>query len=188
MAHFGVVAQYDTGLAQIIGRFEEKVYLPGEWRPAVQGISLIPNPFTCCGLGTLTGFGRTDLMDRATNTVSFENKANFLAAIYALTAGRTHFVFVVNPTQKHGNDFKVMVEAGAQLIAEFPNLQGGSHSGYSLEMYLWNPNDACGVFLDKLGGALKAPLEVKTSPPSAAPSIPPMPTLNQLLRPPRPQF
>lgn len=175
MARFGVVAQYDTGAASMIGRIDEKSYTHNDWRPAAVGISLIPNPFTCCGLGTLTGFGRTALVDEVTRVVTFENKANFIAAIYTLTAGRTHFVFVVNPTQKHGDDFKVMVEAGAKCIAKFPNNQGGSHSGYNLEMYLWNPNDAIGIFVDSYGVARTAPVETKTPKTPVAPPAPPMP-------------
>lgn len=176
MAKFGVVAQYNTGSASMIGRIDETSYAPGGWRPAVQGISLIPNPFTCCGLGTLTGFGKTYLLDESTKTVTFENKANFLEAIYALTAGRTHFVFVVNPTQKHGDDFKVMVEAGAKCIAQFPNNQGGVHSGYNLEIYLWNPKDAINVFLDIGGRALKAPPETKATKPAATKKLASQPT------------
>lgn len=153
--------QFQAGLGSVIGPDPEQGGTP-------RGISLMPNPFSCCGLSTLTGFGNIG------GIATFDEKAAFLASIFSITSGRTHFVFVVNPQQKHGEDYKAMIEAGAKKIADFPNLQGGGHTGYLLEMYMWNPNDGIGKFYDRDGVAFTIPPPT-TPEVKAAPAAPPIP-------------
>lgn len=152
--------QYAVGSASVIG-FD---VAPGH--AMARGITMMPNPFLCCGLSALSGLGNVSL-------ITFEEKAQYLSAIYGLSGGRTHYVFVVNPQQKSCAEFKTLVAAGAKLIWEFPNLQGGSHSGYNLEMYQWNPHAAEGIFLDHYGRPLPKDPSIKEAPvaKAAAPKL-----------------
>lgn len=163
---YGITSTYTVPDAMTFGALPGSQPMTGK-----QGgsISLMPNPFTCCGLTSLTGFGRVYGLN------DFAEKAAFLAGLRNINHGRTHFVYVVNPTQKYGEDHKTLIEAGAKLIASFPNLQGGSHSGYMLEMYLWNPKDAVGVFYDNIGGALTEDPRIKKMEAAAKPVPAPKP-------------
>lgn len=122
------------------------------------GISIGSGPFSCCGLSSISGMnGITDLRQ-------FAEKAAWLAALWATTHGKTHYVYVVNPSQdmQRAYEHGALLECGAKLICEFPNLQPG-HQGYYLRMYMINLNDGIGRFFDHNGAAF-------TEPPKAEPT------------------
>ena len=116
------------------------------------GLTVSENPFQCCGLKTLSGFnGYTPITEWA-------DKAAWLAALWQLSRGMQHYVYVVNPTQDiiKSREHGALLECGAKLICEFPNLQPG-HGGYHLKMYMCNLNDGIGRFFNVNGVAYTEP-------------------------------
>lgn len=147
----------------VIGELDADGRVPNGY---TRGMRVAANPFSCCGLATLSAFGAAPL------TPTFADQAAYLSALSInCGSGKQHVVFVVNPSNKFTPDFKLLVKAGAKKIAEFPNLQPG-HEGYLLEIWLWNPNDAIGIFFSKDRVAFTEDPSIQKVTPPAAPVAP----------------
>lgn len=144
------------GSCHMFGEIPTKI--PGDPRlmPMARGIQIGTSPFACCGLSTICAMSGTVIL------TEFPERAAWLAALWNTTKGRTHYVYVVNPTQDRQQQMEhgALLACGAQLIAEFPNLQPG-HSGYNLKMYMVNLNDGIGRFFDANGYAYTEPPKVE---------------------------
>lgn len=150
MSEYTLLGYVSSGVTSYFGRKGDSVY---------NCLFMLANPFTCCGLSTLTNFGRMSVPAADVN--------EFLAGIYRLSYGKTHFVWVVNPQQHTAADHRALVNAGAIKVADFPNLQPG-HGGYDLQMWMWNPNDGVGKYFNESGIALKEPV-TPANPPAPGP-------------------
>jgi hypothetical protein len=159
---FGVT-QFDAQGNVYIGEVDAQgrainIYAPALRKP--------PSPYTCCGLSVLTGFVGMQLLD-------YVDKAAFMEALrlHGTVSGRQYLSFVVNHSNRQTSEFLALVEGGAKKSAEFPNLQPG-HEGYNLEMYLWNPADAVGIFYDRNGRAYTEDPRIKKASVEPAVAVP----------------
>lgn len=130
---YGQVGVFNAGFASIFG-------VVGS--PNTRGLYSPPNPFSCCGITTLAGFGVLSL-------TSFKERAAFLSGLFRLYH-KTHLVYVLNEGQvRQAQEHQALLALGAIQVCEFPNLQ--PHHGNQLYMFAVNLNDGIGKFFDAQG-------------------------------------
>ena len=118
-------------------------------------LQLPTNPFSCCGITALRGFGAVQLY-AGNNAELFKQKAAFLAGLWKTSSGRTHFVYILNHDQKRlDTTHKALLECGSVEVCAFPNLQ--PHHGNTLYMFVANLNEGIGKFFDRNGVPFEAP-------------------------------
>lgn len=160
---YGILGSYSQQASQIFGRMGQSY---------ASGLAVAANPFLCCGTTALHSFGKFSL-------TRFEDKAAFLAGLFGVNGGRTHYIYVITEQQAtvRGSEHALLAEIGSVKVCEFKSLQ---HSPWNLlQVFVCDINGAKGKYLDAYGQALKAPPEVAPAPrPStvilAAPPPPPV--------------
>lgn len=141
---------------EIIAQMQESAaYMFGPVRPAgsgyTSGLTIVPNPFQCCGISTLRGFGFLYFYDD-NGRPDFAREAEFLAGLWRYNRGRTHYVYVLNSNQvQNSGEHKALMKCGSVQVCQFPNLQPGHQN--DLYMFVCNLNEGIGKFFDRHGVA-----------------------------------
>lgn len=172
---YGVVGNYSEGQSQIFGIVPTVTHNAPVTRYSANGISIVPNPFQCCGISTIRSFDGNQIYfppDYPTSPAGFAEKAAFLAALWAVNRGTTHYVYVLNAGQKAQNQIhKALVECGSVEVCKFSNLQ--PYHNNDVYMFVCNLNEGIGKFFNREGVPFKEPVKVETpeaSVPAKAPS------------------
>lgn len=126
--------------------------------PAVGNCILPSQLFNCCGLSSMSSFGKFVLR-------TFEDKAEYLAGLWVNTSKTILYAISGSQSRQIGMEHALFVEIGAKLLAEFPNR---THSSSGIQLWLVDLTNAKGKYLSDKGAALKEA-------PPAAVVVPPVP-------------
>lgn len=168
---YGIVGSYPVAAAQIFGRTHIGYS---------SGLSVIANPFLCCGVTALNGFGQIRL-------TTFAEKAEFLSGLFGVNRGKTHFVYILTEAQAKVTQVEhaLLAELGSVKVCEFNSMQ---HAPWNLlQVFVFDINAAIGVYISASGAPLPTPSEqslvhkpatldptrkptVRVTPPEAAPA------------------
>jgi hypothetical protein len=136
---YGIVGSYLAGNNHIFG----VMHTTGGVLHA-RGLSVVANPFLCCGTTAIHSFGSLSLP-------SFASKAAFLAGLWQNGCSKTHLMYVITEAQakQTGMEHAALLECGAVKVCEFKNM---NHYPYNtLQTFVVNLNDGIDKFFNASG-------------------------------------
>lgn len=146
---YKILGSFPVGASQIFGKADQGY---------ARGLTIINNPFMCCGVTSMHSFGQMMM-------TTFAEKADFLAGLWAVSRGKTHFMYILTAIQasQSGYEHAALLEVGSVKVCEFKSLQ--HHPWNLLQVFVCDLNAGIGKFFDTNGVPFKAPPTV------AAPAV-----------------